>query len=129
MKKNLFLIVLCLLLEASMTYCPVKRTYLDSMWFFLSKNIKRPSVGFLRTMTEGQKEDWLHLYNNNPTVLMDSERNQIYISILQDLESKLLLVSLGNSHMITTEDKRAELLTNIRRRLALARSGGISFSF
>gem|GEM_PF-5602391 len=41
MKKNVYLIGLSLFLVTSALYCPVKQTYLDNIWLFLSKNIKK----------------------------------------------------------------------------------------
>ncbi len=125
MKKNVFL-MFCLL-KVSMAYCPVKHECLDVIWLFLSRNIQRPSADAWQIMNEEQKEDWWFLYKNNPTTLMDSEKNQRYIALLQNLEQRVLSARLNSC--IATEDQRAELLRSVRQRQALAVLVASTFPF
>ncbi len=122
MNKNLLLIGLWLLLETSITYCPVKCSYFDRVWLFVFENTQRPSVANWKKMTEEQKEDWWHLYKNKPTLFMKSEHKRTYIFILLDMERRVPFLSLGGLNGIDTENDRNELLADIRKRLAVARS-------
>ena len=121
MKNNVCLVGLCLLVGVSTTYCPVKWSYLDKMWLFLSQNIETPSVANWTKMTEDLKKDWRDLYENNPTVFMTSGQRQEYISILDDIEHTLSLTRLDDLYDIKTEDQRAALLANVHERLNKAR--------
>jgi RNAse (barnase) inhibitor barstar len=117
MKKNVYLIGLSLFLATSAAYCPVKRTCLDNIWLFLSKNIKMPSILEWSKMSDQQKKEWEGTYRNNPTLFMTKYENEAYIIALRNV-----LLQLPNARAVTEEERREvkKLRWEIDERLRLA---------